>query len=166
MRAHHLLALVTLLLGGCLLQNLGADRQLTDQVYAFNDEVRWARIDLATERVSPDFRPAFLAMHRAWGHDIQIADSDCTHVQISDDSQSATSLVTLSWYDRSLNVRTSVVRQRWIKTDSGFLLDQIVVVGGDEGILEAPPEDTEGGETEAAPTDVSASRSPVEPARS
>jgi len=135
------LAIGSVILSGCLLQNLSATRQLTDQVYALNDEIRWARIDLATERVSPDYRPEFLAQHRLWGHDIQIADSDCTHVQISDDEGSATSLVTLSWYDeRTMRLHTSVIQQRWVKTDNGFLLDLVQVVGGDEGILAPPPE--------------------------
>lgn len=139
MRATLVVLLFGLTASGCLLQNLGAERQLTDQVYALNDEIRWARIDLATERVAPEFRPTFLQLHRAWGHDIQIADSDCTHVQISEDSESATSLVTLSWYDqRTMELYTSVIRQRWIKTDSGFLLDEEIVVGGEERILEAP----------------------------
>ncbi len=128
-------------LSGCILQNLSATRQLTDQVYALNDEIRWARIDLATERVSPEYRPAFLAQHRAWGHDVQIADSDTTHVQIADDMESATSLVTLSWYDeRTMELHTSVIQQRWVKTDNGFMLDLVRVVGGEESLLEVPPE--------------------------
>ena len=143
------LALTTL--SGCLLQNLSATRQLTDQVYALNDEVRWARIDLATERVAPDYRPAFLAQHRRWGHDVQIADSDTTHVQISDDMESATSLVTLSWYDeRTMELHTSVVQQRWVKTDNGFMLDLVRVVGGEPSLLEDPPEDA--AEASAQPT--------------
>jgi hypothetical protein len=148
MRATLLLLVLGTSLSGCLLQNMGAERQLTDQVYALNDEIRWARIDLATERVSPDFRTEFLTLHRAWGHDIQIADSDCTHVQISDDSESATSLVTLSWYDQqTMEVHTSVIEQRWIKTDSGFLLDRVTVVGGEPRILATPEDETADEET-------------------
>ena len=143
-------------LSGCILENLSGTRQLTDQVYALNDEIRWARIDLATERVAPDYRPTFLAQHRLWGHDIQIADSDTTHVQISDDSDSATSLVTLSWYDeRTMELHTTVIQQRWVKDgDMGaFQLDLVRIVGGHPGLLEDPPEELEaeaesaGGET-------------------
>ena len=91
--------------------------------------------------MAPSFRPEFLLIHREWGHDVQIADSDCTHVQISEDSESATSLVTLSWYDqRTMQLYTSVIEQRWIKTDSGFMLDRVTVVGGEESILAAMPE--------------------------
>lgn len=144
MRATLVILLFGLSSSGCILQNMGAERQLTDQVYALNDEIRWARIDLATERVAPSFRTDFMILHRSWGHEIQIADSDCTHVQISEDSESATSLCTLSWYDqRTLELYTSVIEQRWIHTDNGFLLDRETVVGGEPGILETPPEDEE-----------------------
>ena len=130
------LALTTL--SGCLLQNLSATRQLTDQVYAFNDEIRWARMDLATERVAPEYRPEFLQRHRSWGHDVQIADFDTTHVQISDDMESATSLVTISWYDeRTMELHTSVMQQLWVKLEGGsFMLNRVRVVGGEATLLE------------------------------
>jgi len=145
------LALTTL--SGCLLQNLSATRVLTDQVYALNDEIRWARVDLATERVSPEYRPVFLAQLRSWGHNVQIADSDTTHVQISDDMESATSLTTLSWYDQStMELHTSVIQQRWVKNDGGgFMLDLVRVVGGESSLFEdVPPEIVEAAEAAQA----------------
>lgn len=131
--------LVMLSTSGCIFQNLSPTRQLTDQVYALNDETRWARVDLATERVAPAYRETFLMAHRMWGHDIQIADSDTTHVHISDDMQTATSLVTISWYGRStLDLRATVLRQHWAFTGGGFALDEETVVGGDADLLDLP----------------------------
>ena len=147
-------AVLTLALGGCIFQNLSTSRQLTDQVYAFNDEIRWARIDLATERVAPDYRTEFVLAHRMWGHDIQIADADMTHVQIADDSETATSLVTFAWYDeRTMRLHSTVVQQRWTKTDDNFLLAGEEIVGGDETLLADPPVETE--EATAAAEDTS-----------
>lgn len=141
MRASLVLAVCTLCISGCIFQNLSTSRELTDQVYAFNDEIRWARIDLATERVAPDYRAEFVLAHRMWGHDIQIADADMTHVQIADDSETATSLVTFAWYDeRTMRLHNTVVQQRWTKTNDAFLLEAEVVVGGDETLLAPPPE--------------------------
>jgi len=142
MRAISVLAVCSLMLAGCIFQNLSSSRQLTDQVYAFNDEIRWARIDLATERVAPEYRAEFVLAHRMWGHDIQIADADMTHVQIADDSASATSLVTFSWYDeRTMRLHSTVIQQRWTKTDDAFLLEGEDIVGGDETLLGDPPAD-------------------------
>ena len=141
--------LTILTTSGCIFQNLSPTRQLTDQVYALNDETRWARVDLATERVVPAYRETFLIAHRMWGHDIQIADSDTTRVHISDDLQTATSLVTISWYARStLDLRATVVRQHWAFTGGGFALDEEVIVGGDTDLLDLPePEASESDES-------------------
>jgi len=139
-------------IGGCMIQNLSPVSALTDEVYAINDESRWARIDLATERVMPEYREAYLTSHREWGHDIQIADSDTTHVTISDDEDSAISIVTISWYDqRTMELYQTVIRQRWTHTDNGFRLDQERIVGGSDRLLDLP-EQEEGGSEEPSST--------------
>lgn len=137
-----LVAAACLAYGGCMFQNLSPTRQLTDQVYAFNDETRWARIDLAADRVAPAYRATFAVSHAGWGRDIQIADADLTHVQLADDEQTATSLVSIAWYDQAtMIVRGSTLRQHWVKTDAGYLLDGETIVDGDEGLLRLPEEE-------------------------
>lgn len=133
-----------------MFQSLAPTQQLTEQVYAFNDETRWARIDLAADRVAPAYRQTFAVSHAGWGSDIQIADTDLTHVQLAEDQQSASSLVSVSWYDNAtMIVRASVLRQHWVHTEGGFLLDGEEIVGGDETLLRLPSR--EDGEPE--PTD-------------
>lgn len=128
--------------GGCMFQNLSPTRMLTDQVQQLNDETRWARVDLAADRVAPAYRNTFLASRRAWGRDIQIADSELTNVALAAGDETATSLVTIAWYDLgTMEVRSSTVVQHWIKTDNGYLLDQEQVTDGDEAILVLPEED-------------------------
>lgn len=145
MRAFLCTTFFAVAIGGCMIQNLSPISALTDQVYAINDESRWARIDLATERVLPAYRQTFLTSHREWGHDIQIADSDTTHLTLSDDEEDAISLVTVSWYDqRTMELSQTVIRQRWTHTDNGFRLDQERVVGGNEALLDLPEEEDDG----------------------
>lgn len=138
---------VTLALSGCLIENMAPVRALTDQVYAINDEARWSRIDLATERVDPAYRETYLRSHRQWGHDIRIADTDTTHVTLSRDNEAAISLVTIAWYDqRTMELYQSVIRQRWRHSEHGFRLDQEVIVGGREELLDLPDADDSEGE--------------------
>lgn len=151
-----LVAAACLALGGCLFQHFSPAQKLTDQAHALNDETRWARIDLATQRVAPEYRAAFLASHRAWGHEVQIADADMTNVVLDGDEEGATSVVTVSWYDRAtMEVRSTTVRQHWVHRDGGFLLDDERVVGGDEALLASPepdrgsPEDASNGDDDA-----------------
>ena len=127
-----------------MFQNLTPTRQLTEQVYALNDETRWARIDLAADRVAPVYRPRFATTHARWGREIQIADTDLTHVQLAADEETATSLVAVSWYDNAtMIVRASVLRQHWVKIDGGYLLDGEEVVEGDETLLHRPEPEPE-----------------------
>lgn len=136
MRARHLLPLLGLLLSGCLLQNLAPERQLQDQVYQLNDETRWGRIDLASQRVHGDYRARFLLAHRAWGHDIAIADVDPTNIQIDGEGDLARSLVTVTWYDQNtLYLDRTVITQEWQRTDNGYQLHAETIIGGNEGLL-------------------------------
>ncbi len=148
MRVSAIVPLLGLLLGGCIFQNLTPTRQLQDTVYQLNDETRWARIDLASQRVTDDYRVHFLLAHRAWGHDIAIADIDPTNIQVDDDSEHARSLVTVTWYSQStMELARTVITQQWNRTDNGYRLASETIVGGDEQLF-AP---TEGLEEAPAP---------------
>lgn len=139
-----LVAAACLAYGGCMFQHLAPTQQLTEQVYAYNDETRWARIDLAADRVAPAYRATFAVSHARWGSEIQIADTDLTRVQLAGDEETAMSLVTVSWYDSAtMLVRGSVLRQRWVSTPNGFLLTGEEVVGGDETLLQLPSDDAD-----------------------
>ena len=146
-------ALLALTFGasGCIFQHLAPEQQLTDQAYAYNDEVRWARIDLAAQRVHPDYRATFLASHAQWGGDVQIADCDMTNVVLSDGQTRATTRVQVAWYDqRSMEVTGTVLAQHWTMTENGFLLEREEIVAGDPTLLILPdseePADSAGGE--------------------
>src|SRR5689334_21111273 len=101
MRAKLALAALLVFAPGCILQNLSSSERLRDAVVGFNDECRWARNDLAVQRVVPGFRGDFRLSHMSWGRTIQIADQDIVHVDASaeDDGGGAISYVAIRWYD-------------------------------------------------------------------
>jgi len=135
-------ALVCSALAGCMFQNLSPTQALSDQVYHLNDESRWDRLDLAVQRVAPRYRQSFMESRRDWGRNIAIADTEVSALVVAEDLASATSSVEISWYDqRSMELRSTVLRQRWIRTDSGFLLEEETVIGGDETLLVLPEDE-------------------------
>lgn len=132
---------------GCIFQHMSPERQLTDQAYAYNDEIRWSRIDLAAQRVHSDYRGTFLASHAEWGSEIMIADADMTNVSFEDGQGAATTLVRFAWYDqRTMEVTGTIVAQHWTMTDNGFQLDGEEIVSGEGRLLILPEEDEEEGE--------------------
>ena len=158
MNARAVLSLLSIVIAasqsGCMFQSLTPIRQLTDQVRDLNDETRWARVDLAAQRVHPEYRADFLLRHRLWGHDVQIADTEATNIQISEDDETATATVSVSWYDqRTMLVFSSVIAQTYRKTDTGYMLNGERIVSGDLRLLEDPDEVAErmGGARESEP---------------
>jgi hypothetical protein len=136
-------ALLASALSGCVFQNVSPTEGLSDQVYLLNDESRWNRLDLAVRRVAPSYRQRFVDSRRAWGRDVEIADTEVSALVLAEDTNSATSRVEISWYDRrSMVLRSTTLRQSWTKTDGGFLLDGETVIGGDDTLL-APPDQVE-----------------------
>jgi hypothetical protein len=161
-------AALALVLSGCtLLDNIGPQNRLSDQVHILNDEVRWGRIDLAAQRVAPAHRRAFVAQHRAWGRAVRIADADVSNLEMNLPDGRSASIVTYSWVDEAtMELFTTSVRQLWVGEGEGFLLLSEEIVGGQPTLLpgaptapdpEAAPEDadalpTAGGEAVAAPS--------------
>lgn len=128
-------------LSGCMLiDHVRPENRLSDHVHQLNDEVRWGRIDLAAQRVSASHRSAFLAQHRAWGRNIRIADVDVTQLEVGLPEGRAASTVTYAWIDeRTMDVRTTSVRQTWQSTGEGFVLVFEEIVGGEPELLEGAP---------------------------
>lgn len=147
--------LVLTLAPGCILQNLSTSERLRDAVVGFNDECRWARTDLAVQRVVPAFRSEFRLGHLAWGRSIQIADQEILNVDASADEEegSAVSYVAVRWYGTNgMILADSVLRQQWTKVRGGFLLVREEVIEGDPRLI-AIPEAAEPAEGEAPAAD-------------
>lgn len=136
------------LLGSCFLQNQSAIARLGDSVHGLADETRWGRTELAVDRVAPDYREAFLQSHRRWGRDFQIADHDIQRMLIDGETDNATVVVTVSWYDmRSMEANLTTIEQKWVAVGRTFILNSEQVLEGNP-ILIATPRPT--GETTEA----------------
>ncbi len=144
LRSFALVLLVAPLFAGCILENLAPTQQLQDRMFLLNDQTRWGRIDLAAQQVVPAFRARFVQTRREWGRRVAVADTDVSALVIAEDGNSATSTVEITWYDQTtMDLRGTVLRQHWAKTDAGFLLDEESVVSGDEELLADPDADAD-----------------------
>ena len=138
MRALSILALV--LFSGCVFNNVSAEETLRDSVLGLNGEVRWNRLDLASQRVAPAFRLQFRRTHADWHHGFEIADHEVVEVAVADEDRArATSFVTFRWYDmHTMLLEETTVRQEWRRGINGYSLVSEAVTDGNERLLEVP----------------------------
>ncbi|MGD8859293.1 MAG: hypothetical protein PVI30_04725 [Myxococcales bacterium] len=122
---------------GCMLQNTGPTKKLTDAVHEMNKATRWGQLGAASRMVEPAYRSRFAESHRHWGSMVQVADSEVVHMELAGDGETAISLISYQWYlTRAMTLHQSVVRQRWSAMGGGYGLVSEVVVQGDPRLLE------------------------------
>jgi hypothetical protein len=105
------------------------------------DETRWGRAEHAADRVAPAFRERFVQAHTRWGAAIEIADVDLAELRMGRDEESATAILSVSWYALdTMELSTTRLRQRWEQDHGSFVLARESVIAGDARLLElAPP---------------------------
>ena len=131
-----ILPLCGVLLAGCMLSNATTRKRLGDTVNLMNRNTRWGQLADAARMVEPGYRPMFMASHRGWGQALQVADSEVVNVELAEDKESALALINYQWYvPDNLTLHETVVRQRWSKNGSAFLLISEAVVQGDGRLL-------------------------------
>ncbi|MDD9944938.1 MAG: hypothetical protein OXU20_28100 [Myxococcales bacterium] len=131
------LVLVPLLLSACM-NDAGPRKALADAVHRMNDAARWGRIGTALSLVDSGYQVRFREAHSGWGERLQLADSDVVQVDMTGEN-TATAVVSYSWYNLgTMTLHTTVVQQRWVRTNEAFVLVDEVVVKGDGSLL-APP---------------------------
>lgn len=147
---------------GCIFNNVSTEETLRDAVVGLNDEVRWNRMDLATQRVAPAFRTAFSLTHHDWHEGMQIADSEIVHVQVGEDKEDAKAFIKVRWYDqRTMLVSETTLEQKWKKAGRNFVLIAEEVRAGDPRLIQLPEgvtlddgdEDDEDGDDEDGESD-------------
>lgn len=137
-------AAVSLGLVGCTLANLTPQARFSEAAYTLNDAARWGQVDLAMQHVSPRYQERFTARHREWGEHVSIAEVDLVRLQVAPDRQSATSEISLSWFnDGGFMVKSSVVTQKWEAEHGKFKLVDEAIRRGDPSVF-AAPESTQG----------------------
>ncbi|MAQ17990.1 MAG: hypothetical protein CMN30_24735 [Sandaracinus sp.] len=133
------LTLLGALASGCIFNNVSAEERLRDSVVGLNDEVRWNRMDLATQRVAPAYRSEFSLTHHEWHERMQIADSEIIHVQVGETRDEAMAYVTVRWYDQStMLVAETTIEQKWEKEGRGYILADEGIRSGDARLLALP----------------------------
>lgn len=134
-------ALAFLFLSGCMLiDNIGPQQRFSDQVHDLNESARWGRLDLAAQSVAPEHRAAFVAQHRAWTGEVRVADVDVTNLEMQLPDGSLASTVAYQWIDeRTMELHSTTVRQRWISSGDGFALAGETIIGGEPELLEGAP---------------------------
>lgn len=101
------------------------------------DETRWGRAELAADRVAPAFRERFVQAHAKWGQSIEIADVDLATLRMASDEESATAILTVSWYALdTMDLATTQIRQRWEHKGGNYVLAREAVISGDARLLE------------------------------
>ena len=133
------MAAMLTLSSACVFTSISAESRLRDAVVGINDEARWNRLDLATQRVAPGYRARYRATHHGWHRSFEIADSEIIHVQVGEERETATSFVTVRWYDyASMVLAETTIRQKWQKVRGGFILTEEEVSEGNPLLLEIP----------------------------
>ena len=118
-----LLALLLCVAGGCGKHAFNRD-DLDISLSRHHIDLRWGRIDHAAQAVMPPMRAAFMAEWTRRLQGIELQDVDVTGVVVSEDGDHADVVVTITWVDRaSMSVVTSTVTEKWLRTDSGWLLE-------------------------------------------
>jgi hypothetical protein len=129
-------ALLTLGLAGCTLTNLTPQARFQESAYTLNDAARWGQVDLAMRHVSPKYLARFSERHQGWGETISIAEVDLVRMQVAEDRQSATSEITLNWYDEGgVTIHSSVITQKWEVVGGKFKLVDEAIRRGDPRVF-------------------------------
>jgi hypothetical protein len=142
--AHHrdmrtLACLLSLGLAGCFMANTSPAKKISDTVRDLNENARWGRIGDASLLVDASYRNTFLSAHQGWGSEIELADSEVVHVQITPDAEHASAIVTYSWYAMdTMTLHETTVRQRWSAVSGGYALFSEAIVKGDPRLLHSP----------------------------
>ena len=127
-------ALVALSAAACLNQpTSGALVQQT--AHELNLNLRFGRMELASENVGPTYKEKFVQAHEAWGGQVRVADTELDGLQLTG-KEDALVAVRFAWFrvDEG-DLRTTVVRQKWHDYKGTWMLDGEERATGDIGLL-------------------------------
>lgn len=103
--------------------------------HEFNVNARFGRLDLASETVAPEYREAFQRVHRAWGGDVRIGDTELAGLSMKSKEIAAVG-VKVSWYRvDSGELKVTTIRQEWHDHKGTWLLEREERESGDFGLL-------------------------------
>lgn len=152
-----------------MLQNTSKPERLRDAVNGMSEESRWGRVDLARQRVLPQYRADFELARAHWGKDIQIADVEVVAMKLNDgdakdllreqgmseeeleEVPDGISSVHYAWYGKDMVLRSTVLEQKWQHKMGNFYLLEESIVDGEASLLREPEPETKDGEWNEPP---------------
>ena len=118
----------------CMMPPTGA-ALIQQTAQQFNFDTRFGRMEMAVEQVSPRYLEKFQERHRYWGGSVHITDAETLGMKMKGEEDADVS-VRVAWYRATEgDLRTTIVRQRWHRFRSGWLLDGEERADGDVGAL-------------------------------
>ncbi|MBX3208357.1 MAG: hypothetical protein KF764_25150 [Labilithrix sp.] len=137
------LAVSSLVLLGCPVGHQSPPARAQEAATELNLNTRFGRMEMATERVAPAARDAFLARRRAWGGNVRVADYELAGFQMKGEND-AEMLVKVAWYriDQG-DLRVTMLKQKWHDFKGDWRLVDETRADGDVGLIgePAPPGD-------------------------
>jgi hypothetical protein len=122
-------------LAGCPMPDSPAAR-MQSTASDFNTDVRFGRLSLAVEKVSPKAREEFLARRKTWTGRVEIADYELISAKMvgSDDAEV---VVKYDWYQLTVgDLHSSKIKQKWHNNHKGgWLLEAETLDEGVPGLL-------------------------------
>lgn len=106
-----------------------------------NLNARFGRMELASERVAPQGRPAFFGHRKVWGNRVRIVDSELVGVKFEKDESEAQASVRIAWQPvDDGDMRTTTVRQTFKDMRTGWYMIAEERLEGDIGLFGEKPE--------------------------
>jgi hypothetical protein len=128
------LAPFALLLAGCPMPDSAAAR-MQSAASDFNTDVRFGRLSLAVEKVSPKEREEFLARRKTWTGRVEIADYELISAKMVENDD-AEVVVKYDWYQLNVgDLHTSKIKQKWHSHKGKWLLEEESLDEGTPGLL-------------------------------
>ncbi len=106
---------------------------LQEAVLAFNEGVRWGRLQEVLPRIHPDSVDHFVEMHKEFGDDIKVSDYEILNANHDDKNKKADVSVRISWYRESeMVVRKTMLVQHWEEHGQDWIMLAEEYVSGDK----------------------------------
>lgn len=141
-----------LVLLGCPVGHQSPPARAQEAATELNLNTRFGRMELASEKVAPAARDAFVSRRKAWGAGVRVADYELAGLKMKGETD-AEMLVKVAWYriDQG-DLRTTVLKQSWHDFKGDWKLVDESRAEGDVGLIgEAmPPADPAKGPARAS----------------
>ncbi len=129
-----LLAIGLLSTSACMMPPQGA-ALMQQTAQEFNFDLRFGRMELAVEQVSPKYADEFAKRHRGWGSRVHVTDAESVGMKMKG-AENCDVSVRVGWYRvEEGDLHTTLVKQHWHLYPKGWLLDNEERFDGDIGVL-------------------------------